>query len=64
MIRNTLAAALLLLAASPLRGDPYPRQTGFRVVNYSFTVLLSDASNELVVTDTVNLAFTAAGVTG
>ncbi|MES2357439.1 MAG: M1 family metallopeptidase [Gemmatimonadota bacterium] len=89
MISSTLAAALLLLAASPITGSPttgspttgspttgspttgspttvdtYPRQTGFRVVNYSFTVLLSDASNELVVTDTVNLAFTADGVTG
>jgi len=61
-IRTTLVTAVLLLAAAPLRADTYPRQTGFRVVNYSFTVLLSDASNELVVTDTVNLVFTAAGV--
>jgi len=64
LIRTTVATALLLLAASPLRADPYPRQTGFRVVNYSFTVLLSDASNELVITDTVDITFTAAGVTG
>ena len=64
LIRTTLAAALLLLAASPLPADPYPRQTGFRVASYSFTVLLSDASNELVITDSVDLDFTAAGVTG
>ena len=64
LIRNALGAALLLLAASPLLADTYPRQTGFRVANYSFTVLLSDASNELVITDIVDLNFTAAGVTG
>ncbi len=64
LLHTTVATALLLLAASPLAADTYPRQTGFRVVNYSFTVLLGDASNELVITDTVDLAFTAAGVTG
>lgn len=64
-IRTTLAAALLLSTASPLMAaDTYPRQTGFRVTNYSFTVLLSDASDELVVTDTVDIVFTAAGITG
>jgi aminopeptidase N len=64
-IRTTLVATVLLVAASPLLAtDTYPRQTGFRVVNYSFTVLLSDASNELVITDSVDLTFTAAGVTG
>src|SRR6185437_2128711 len=73
MINTTIATALLLLAASPvpgysitaatITGDTYPRQTGFRVANYSFTVLLSDASNELVITDSVDLNFTAAGVT-
>lgn len=62
--RTALASALLLLAASPLlAADTYPRQTGFRVTSYSFTVLLSDASNELVITDTVSIVFTAAGVT-
>lgn len=63
-IRTAVATALLLLTASPLLADPYPRQTGFRVVNYSFTVLLSDASDELVITDAVDLSFTASGLTG
>lgn len=60
---TTIMAAALLLAM-PLWADTYPRQTGFRVVNYNFTVLLTDASNALVVTDTVEVKFTSAGLAG
>ena len=64
-LRSILAAISFLSTASPvMAGDTYPRQTGFRVANYSFTVSLSDASDELVITDRVDLVFTAAGVTG
>ncbi len=55
-------AALSLALAAPLWADTYPRQNGFRVTNYNFTVALSDASNELTVSEVVDLHFTAAGV--
>src|SRR5690348_4048108 len=55
-LRSILAAISFLSTASPvMAGDTYPRQTGFRVANYSFTVSLSDASDELVITDRVDL---------
>ena len=63
-MKTWLALFVALLLAVPVLGDTVPRQTGFRVVNYNFTVLLSDTSNELVITDQVELQFTAAGVTG
>jgi aminopeptidase N len=55
-----------ILALLPLRlgADTYPRQTGFTVARYSFDVTLSDATSEIEVVDTVELQFTADGVTG
>jgi aminopeptidase N len=56
--------ALVCAAGLDLAADTYPRQAGVTITRYSFDVTLSDASNEIVVADTVDLQFTAAGVTG
>lgn len=58
-----LAAVMVVVAIGALGADTYPRQTGFQILRYSFDVTLSDANSEVIVTDTVNLQFTAAGVT-
>jgi aminopeptidase N len=65
MRRTIVVAALVALAAGPhLRADTYPRQSGFTVARYRFDVTLSDTTDEIQVSDTVDLRFTAAGVTG
>jgi aminopeptidase N len=59
-----LAVALVAVAIGRVNADTYPRQTGFTIMRYSFDVTLNDANSEIVVSDTVDLQFTAAGVTG
>jgi aminopeptidase N len=62
----TLVVALLAVAmlhVDRLHADTYPRQTGFTIARYSFDLTIGDASNEIAVTDTVDVLFTAAGVT-
>ena len=51
-------------AAAPvaLTADTYPRQPGIRITNYTFDYTLTDASNELVVKQGVDVTFVAAGV--
>jgi hypothetical protein len=44
------------------RTDPYPRQLGIKITNYTFDITLSDTSDELVVQEAVEVLFTAAGV--
>src|ERR1700733_7434882 len=44
--------------------DMYPRQTGISVQKYSFDVTLSDTSDELSVSDTIAVRFTADGTRG
>jgi aminopeptidase N len=60
-----VAAGLVALCVGVrVHADTYPRQTGFTIVRYSFDVTLSDATNAIQVSDTVEIRFTAAGVTG
>jgi aminopeptidase N len=66
---RTGSIALALLAGlftipSQATADTYPRQTGIKITNYTFDIVLSDANNEFVVQDTVDVQFLAAGVTG
>lgn len=71
-MRNRLAPFVLFLAATAVAAAPlapvavgadtYPRQPGIRITSYSFDYTLTDASNELVVKEGVDVAFTAAGV--
>ncbi|MBZ5626096.1 MAG: hypothetical protein LAQ69_46535 [Acidobacteriia bacterium] len=56
--------ALLLALSAPALTDTYPRQPGIRITNYTFDITLSDASNELVVEDTVAVQFLGPDVTG
>ena len=62
----TLFLAATAVAAAPLApsvaADTYPRQPGLRITNYTFDYTLTDASNELVVKQGVEVLFTAAGV--
>ncbi len=63
----TLVVALVVVAilrVDRLQADTYPRQTGVKITRYAFDVTLSDASSEIAMSDTVDLLFTAAGVSG
>ena len=69
MTRNAYLAIGLILAVAfahlPANAaDSYPRQPGIRILRYTFDVTLGDASDELVIKDTVDLQFVANGVTG
>src|SRR5262245_14898794 len=71
-MRNRLSLILCFaataLAAAPFApstfaaADTYPRQPGVKITNYTFDYTLTDASNELVVKQGVDLLFMAAGV--
>src|SRR5262245_18027366 len=63
-IWSALAAVICAgsVASITVRADTYPRQPGIKISNYTFDITLSDASNELVVAETVDVMFTAAGV--
>jgi hypothetical protein len=50
------------LALTAVGADTYPRQPGIRVLNYTFDFTLTDASNEMVVKEDVDVQFVAAGV--
>jgi aminopeptidase N len=64
-IANRAGGLLLasLLTLSSAIADTYPRQPGIKIANYTFDIALSDANNEFVVQDTVDVQFLAAGVT-
>jgi aminopeptidase N len=53
------------LAMTPARviADTYPRQPGLSIAHYTFDVTLSDANDEFLVKETVNVRFLAGGVT-
>ena len=53
----------LLAVTTPAAADTYLRQPGIKITNYTFDITLTDANNEFVVQDTVELQFLAAGVT-
>src|SRR5262245_18871234 len=59
-----VVAAFCLVAAAPapLTADTYPRQPGIRITNYTFDYTLTDASNEMVVKEGVDVTVLAAGV--
>jgi aminopeptidase N len=68
--RLTGALATLALAVGfswPVVGrsatDVYPRQPGIKITGYMFDIAISDANDEFVVKDTVDVQFVAAGVT-
>src|SRR5271163_829056 len=44
--------------------DTFPRQPGVKILHYTFDVTLDDNSSEVVVKDTIDLQFMAAGVRG
>jgi aminopeptidase N len=58
----TLVLLAAMLANAALQADTYPRQPGIRITNYTFDFTLSDTSDELVVKETVDVTFMAAGV--
>jgi aminopeptidase N len=65
-LRDLVAAiagvAVTLFATGVLIADTYPRQPGIKIANYTFDYTLTDATNELVVKESVDVLFVAAGV--
>jgi aminopeptidase N len=59
-----IAAAVLVLTASHLSADTYPRQKGIRITHYTFDVILSDASDEITMKETVDADLLDEGITG
>ena len=63
-ILRSVAALLMAMAGEPrLAADTYPRQPGVSIVRYAFDVTLTDASNDIAMTEVVELRFTSGGVT-
>ncbi len=60
--RSLFVLAVAAFLTSSLSADTYPRQLGIKVTGYTFDITLSDASDEFVVADTVDVQFVAAGV--
>ncbi len=46
----------------PVHADTYPRQPGVKIGRYSFDLILTDSSNEIVVTESIDLVLTRDGV--
>ena len=66
-VRNAWKVSLIVAvawaaSASPITADTYPRQSGIKIINYAFDITLTDASDELVVEEDVDVQFVAAGV--
>ena len=59
-VAGALCASSMALVA--IGADTYPRQSGIKITNYTFDFTLTDASNELVVKEGVELQFVASGV--
>jgi len=57
-----VTSAILSVSSITIGADTYPRQPGFTIANYAFSITLSDESNEIVMNEVVDLQFTAAGV--
>ena len=62
LVAVVVCAAFLAIAPDVLIADTYPRQPGIKITNYTFDYTLTDASNELVVKERVDVQFVAAGV--
>src|SRR5262245_50646069 len=59
---GVVTTVAVFVAIGVVSADTYPRQAGIRINRYAFDYTLTDASNELVVKETVDVTFTAAGV--
>ena len=58
-----VSALALALSAATAGADTYPRQPGVDVRHYSFTLDISDTTNEIAAEATVEVRFSRAGVT-
>src|SRR5258705_10191262 len=57
------AFAILVLLAVSSFADTYPRQKGIRITHYTFDVTLSDATDEIVMKEIVDVDLLEAGIT-
>src|SRR5262245_47803835 len=62
LVATIAGVAVTLFATGVLIADTYPRQPGIKITNYTFDYTLTDATNELVVKESVDVLFVAAGV--
>src|SRR5262245_45057471 len=62
LVATLAGVAVSLFATGVVIADPYPRQPGIKITNYTFDYTLTDATNELVVKESVDVLFVAAGV--
>lgn len=62
IVTSLIAIGWFVSASVTVEADTYPRQPGIRITNYSFDYTLTDASNEMVVKQGVDVEFVAAGV--
>jgi len=58
-----MTVGLLSAAVPRLAADTYPRQAGVTISRYAFDVTLNDETSEIAVRETVEVHFTAPGVT-
>src|SRR5262249_14348066 len=60
----TIATVGIAFASASARvsADTYVRQPGIRIAHYTFDITVGDADNEIVMKETVNVGFVAAGV--
>lgn len=56
------AVVLFLLAAPCIKADMYPRQPGIKILHYTFDVTVSDATDEMVIKDTIDLQVLSDGI--
>ena len=52
--------AVAAIATARLAADTYPRQPGIKIAGYTFDITLSDANDEFVVVETVDVQFVTA----
>ncbi|HEX9369133.1 MAG TPA: hypothetical protein VF921_21060, partial [Vicinamibacterales bacterium] len=58
-----IVAGVVGVMSPPAVADSYPRQAGITIAGYTFDIKVNDASDEFVVSETVEVRFLAAGVT-
>lgn len=62
LISLVAAVAMMLVMSIPAAADKFPRQPGIKILHYGFDVTVSNASDEVIVKDTIDLQFLASGV--
>ena len=60
--RVILAALAVAATAAHLSADTYVRQPGIRIAHYTFDITVGDTNDELAITESIDVRFTAAGV--